>query len=189
MLSDKKRLFLAISLPEARRRELVNIQDELKRRLSPRAVKWVEEENLHITLVFLGETPFSRVTIIKDKLSEIEASSFSLRLSRLGFFPDERKPRVVWVGLTGEVEKLQALYNNIRKVLKNEGIFFDQKFYPHVTLGRVRLGYHIRLTLNKKIERILKLSKKFQVEEFSLMESILTDQGPRHIALKKFPLV
>lgn len=184
----KKRLFLAINLDKKTRDSLVKIQEILKRKTPLKTAKWVEPENLHISLFFLGDIGKKQLAIILKKLGKIDGvDPFSLSLKNLGFFPDEKNPRVIWVGLSGETNYLKMLYEKIAKALKEEKIIADYRFVPHITLGRVKKG-NIHFSPERKIEEILENSEEFKVKTFSLMESVLRKEGPRYFQLKEFIL-
>ena len=181
-----RRLFLAINLPSETKKDLVKIQELLSIRLAPKAVKWVEKKNLHLSLAFLGYVSSKKEKEVKKVLSKIKFKSFSLQLSELGFFPHKNKPRIIWLGLKGERKSLKALYQKIVLVLTGQGFSFERRFVAHLTLGRVRPKYQVIFAKNKKIDQIIKMSKKFFVQNFDLMESILNPKGPKYDILKEF---
>lgn len=186
-MDKKKRVFVAINLPTSWRQGLFQVQELLKKRVSSKSVKWVEKENFHLTLVFLGEVSQKGVELIQKSLREVKAPCFFLSLSNLGFFPNPKRPRVLWVGVEGEIGKLNCLYREIVLSLKKHEIDFEQKFYPHITIGRVRHGHNVNFELNKKIEQKLKLNKFF-VQNFELKESRLTPKGAQYFTIERFPL-
>ena len=183
----KKRLFLAVNLPKRIKRDLVSIQEILKKRTSSKAVKWVEEENLHLTLLFLGYVSEKEIEKVVDSLAKVKVDRFWLQLRNLGFFPHEKNPKIVWVGTKGEVDVLKKLYKEIVLVLKKKGLSFEPRFSPHLTLGRIKRG-KVSFFHSKKVDQIIKLSKKFSVQKFALMESVLTRQGPKYSLVKDFYL-
>jgi hypothetical protein len=103
------RCFVAIALPEPVKKLLVQVQDTLRR--ADADVKWVEEENLHLSLKFLGEVDEEAVSRLKGILS-VEAlrwPAMDLTYAGMGTFPERGEPRVVWAGCAGDVQKLAAL--------------------------------------------------------------------------------
>lgn len=119
------------------------IGGDLKRQLPSRAVRWVKPANMHLTLRFLGETAESQIDPIAHGLQTALAnvSSFSLVLSQLGAFPNKNRPRVIWVGVGGELKRLHAVQASVESALAQLGWLPDRlPFKPHLTIGRVKKG-------------------------------------------------
>lgn len=172
------RLFISIPLSKDIRRELA----EIRKDFSKFPVKWVEEENLHITLVFLGET---REEEAKKVAEEVAAASNGLGLISLatdGFslLPNEREARILTVKLTGETEKLSTLTEKIKEGLRKRKINFDEKpFQPHITLGRLkRLNSGEKKKLKEKTRSYDLPELQFKAKRVELIESKLTPVGP-----------
>jgi len=150
------RLFIAIDLP-------ADIKEYLKSIPVPgRIVK-----DYHLTLKFLGEAQSEPVI---TALSKIKFEEFRITLSEMGVFPNEKRPRVVWVGVEPKDDVLK-LHKEIENVLGK-----DKKFHPHITLSRVKE----RVKLNE-IEQ-----KDITVSTFSLIKSTLTPTGPIYETIKTF---
>jgi len=187
------RLFLAVNLPPKLRARLGRIQRLLTKRMDKRIVKWVEEENLHLTLIFLGSVAETKVKSLAEALRRVNRGSegFVLELSGLGFFPSPQTPRIIWVGVKGEVEKLKKLYRMMASVLNQQGFSFDRRFIPHVTLGRFRgrrKGNQRGISQNELVKISEKIGK-FTVSQIDLMESRLTAKGPLYQVRETFKLV
>ena len=140
--SEEIRSFIAIELPEEVKNGLTRVRDELER-TEHGFVKWVNPEGVHLTLKFLGnivpELVAKITSAIKDASEGI--SSFHLELSGLGAFPNLKQPRVVWVGVCGELDKLLRLQGNIDSALVPLGLAKEERpFSPHLTLARIRQG-------------------------------------------------
>lgn len=107
----KVRVFAAIELSAAWREYLAALAHEFKPRLDRNAVRWQRPEGIHLTLKFYGEVKPDVVPAIERSLQQAAAGSrpFTLQLNGLGIFPSPRAPRVVWVGLTGDLEALGQL--------------------------------------------------------------------------------
>ena len=128
------RLFAAIKIHPSP--EFLNIYYKLKSGLIDEKIKWVEEENIHITLKFFGETPEDKIPEIITELKEasINSQPFQLHLGNTGIFGSSYKPKVVWFGIN-PWEELQQLQANIRNQLLNIG--YEQgseNFVPHLPL-------------------------------------------------------
>jgi 2'-5' RNA ligase len=136
------RLFIAIELPRALKREFIDLARSFRPREHER-VRWIEQDAMHLTLKFLGDTPVDRVPDIKKSLDQAASSTgkFSIKIGRTGCFPSFRDPRICWVGLSGELRRLEQLQGRVEGGLVALG--FDREdrvFKPHVTIGRTRPG-------------------------------------------------
>src|SRR5262245_31263727 len=100
------RLFIAISLPKTVKAEIEKGQEELRRALTGDAVRWTKREQFHLALRFLGTVDSTRLSALADALRNAsrEFSPLQLRAERIGFFPDARFPRVVWIWVHDEKE-------------------------------------------------------------------------------------
>ena len=141
------RLFIAIELPRALKREFIDLARSFRPREHER-VRWIEQDAMHLTLKFLGDTPVDRVPDIKNSLEQAASSTgkFSIKIGRTGCFPSFRDPRICWVGLSGELRRLEQLQGRVEGGLAALG--FDREdrvFKPHVTIGRTRPGIRGRL--------------------------------------------
>ena len=138
-MSDTIRAFIAIQLPEETRSRIKEIQKELKS--SGLKIKWVEPENIHLTLKFLGDVHTEDLETIKDALREsvIGHSRISISAKGLGVFPGINRPRVVWVGINGEVDKLRRLQQALEDTLEMMGFPREERpFRGHLTLARIK---------------------------------------------------
>jgi len=145
-LSAEIRSFIAIELPEEVRLGLRGIQARLKQS-GHTFVKWVAPESIHLTLKFLGNIPAGQVTDIARAMEEASRGflPFRLKIGKLGAFPNLRRPRVVWVGIDGEVDRLTALQQRLDAALARLGFARETRpFSPHLTLARLREGTSLR---------------------------------------------
>jgi 2'-5' RNA ligase len=141
------RLFVAIELPRALKRELIDLAGSLRPREHER-VRWIGQDAMHLTLKFLGDTPTEKVGDIKDALQQAASSTgkFSIKVGRTGCFPSFRDPRICWIGLSGALRQLEQLQGRVEGGLVSLGFDGeDRTFTPHVTVGRVRPGIRGRL--------------------------------------------
>ena len=173
-----KRIFAAIKIQPD---EVFNdIYYQLKSQLKNEKIKWVALEKMHITLKFFGETEESRIAPIIDLLDDISNhhSSFSLNIKNVGIFGSSYNPRVIWFGL----DKAELLVNLANDVLnKVESLGFErgrQNFVPHLTVGRIKyLDNKQRFQEIDGQYKTIDIQQQ-QVDQFSLIESTLTPQGP-----------
>jgi RNA 2',3'-cyclic 3'-phosphodiesterase len=132
------RAFVAVEIPDSVRRPLAAVQAELKR--AGAHVAWVRPENIHVSLLFLGDTARDHVAPLSAALDRIAPAHapFAVRVAGLGTFGSPRSPRVLWAGLEPS-RPLAALQAQVAEAAVALGLSPDLKeFKPHLTLGRVR---------------------------------------------------
>jgi RNA 2',3'-cyclic 3'-phosphodiesterase len=137
---EEIRSFIAIELPGEIKLALARLQNQLKSGGGGQ-VKWVDPESIHLTLKFLGNINTELTGRITAALEEAcrGVHPFALEISGPGVFPNARRVRVVWVGLTGETERLGQLQKRIDAGLAPLGFKAEvRSFTPHLTLARVR---------------------------------------------------
>ncbi|MGE5484503.1 MAG: RNA 2',3'-cyclic phosphodiesterase [Ignavibacteriales bacterium] len=160
-------------------------------RASAAAVKWVEIENLHFTLKFLGEIPEPRVEAARRGVGRAVsgAAPFTLSLRGAGCFPSSGPPRVVWVGLSHGIDALAGLAARVEKELAREGFPGERRaFTPHLTLGRVRNPAGSG-SLKAGVERLRETDfGAMEVDQVSLMMSRLTPEGPVYSPIEEWNL-
>ncbi len=184
------RLFIAIDIEDPL---LVSKLSELKRTLlsTNAPLKPVEDENMHITLLFIGEVPEADVESLKNEMDETLAqSAFTIRLKGLGAFPSPSRPRVVWVGVEQGSIELHELHKRATTAARRAGIGFkSESFHPHVTLARVK-GARNLSSLTRIIIDMGELELgEMKVTEVRLKKSTLTPRGPIYETLHRVPLV
>jgi 2'-5' RNA ligase len=179
------RAFIAIELPPELKKELTKVETQLKIN-SPPVIKWIEPGSIHITLKFLGETSDAILDdlILAMEESVVGVSPFKLDVRQLGAFPGVDRPQVIWVGVSGEMEKLKQLQKNLEKNTEQLGFKRESRtFSPHLTLGRVRDGarpddiQRIGKLLNETVFTAL---HNINVNQINLMKSVLTPTGAIH---------
>ncbi|MEM2508331.1 MAG: RNA 2',3'-cyclic phosphodiesterase [Candidatus Hadarchaeales archaeon] len=170
------RLFIAVNLPEDLREKLASIQKEFPKV----SLKFVEPENLHLTLKFLGETPTGKIENIKKAISiAVQHSySFELEVAGLGAFPDLRRSRVIWAGVRKGNQDVINLQRSIDRTLAEHGFPLEKDFHPHVTLARVKSAVDARQIVEFIREVGSRVFGSFCVKEVDLMQSTLTPRGP-----------
>jgi RNA 2',3'-cyclic 3'-phosphodiesterase len=186
------RLFVALEIPAPVRDNLAAQIKELRdwpAALPYERLRWVRPENLHVTLKFIGEVEAAKLDGIRSALTAIGLDApVDLHLRRLGFFPDEKYPRLLWVGLNAS-GNLPVLARDIDRALEGQGIARDGRtFTPHLTLARFESrGLHekLRTAIQKNSEREF---GAFQAREFRLIQSKLNPSGAEYTTLASFPL-
>ena len=179
------RLFVAIEIPTDIRERFANFLSEL-RAIAPK-VKWVRPENLHVTLKFLGPTDPAKLAAIKDSLGNVRSPQpASLDLRGLGFFPNERRPRVFWAGLHPS-SNLATLATDIDKASFELGFPLENRaFAPHLTLARLDPPKLPSNLLEATRERCDRSFGSFTAREFHLIESKLKPTGAEYTKLHSF---
>jgi len=176
------RAFIAIDLPDSIKSDLVRIQDALKQH-EHSCVKWVDPNGIHLTLKFLGNIDAETTPRITESISRAveNTPNFELGLGKLGVFPGLRAPRVIWLGIVGEITLLSALQVNIESHVSPLGFPIEKRdFSPHLTLGRVRenASAHERQRLGEVVSSMqVNLRSLFTVDSVSLIRSTLTNKG------------
>ena len=179
-MQQRLRLFWAVNLSSEIKAKTAVLQSQLKK--SGSDVKWVEEENFHLTVKFLGDTEPDIIPAMVEKVKK-EVSSldpFTLRVENLGVFPRKGPPKVIWSGVNGEKDKFTILYNQMQQVLAPLGFPPEGKpFSPHLTLGRVRSsrGSEALLATLTDLNSGNSVVGNTIVESVDLMQSELTSKG------------
>jgi len=182
------RLFIAVDIKEEVKNKIARIRSALKKNCD--CVKWVSSENLHLTLKFLGEVHNSRKDLISEKLRQavIGIKRFEIDFEKIGVFPSEAAPRILWLGIgEGKIE-LENLAQKIENLFTEIDFKREKRpFSAHFTLGRFKSPQN-----NKKLFDIV---KKITIEKISdvvedvyLIKSTLSPRGPIYEIVEKFRL-
>lgn len=153
-------------------------------------IKWVELNNIHFTLKFLGETEEQLIPVIDTKLREaaMQNDSITIKLHNLGIFGSRYQPRVVWAGME-PYESLKSLMQSVHRNLEEAGFPADrQNLVPHLTLGRIKELTDISFFQSCVEKFRLCTSEPLLIEKIILFESILRHEGPVYNELKTYPL-
>ena len=138
-MGEKIRTFIAISLPEPVLEAIVAAQEKLKE--SGLKIRWVRKEGIHLTIKFLGDIERDDVEKIRGAMEQATSafSHFRLQGDGVGVFPNFKRPRVAWVGVSGDIEILRTLHGDLESQLGNLGFPKEKRpFKGHLTLGRVK---------------------------------------------------
>ncbi len=184
------RSFLAFEQPEEFRRLVRDISGALvKSRLD---VRWVKPENIHLTVVFLGNVSVENLSAMEQRIAESCARfrPFQIALKGIGCFPNTRNPRVIWVGLEGETERMGRFRDELQAPMASFGVKEEKReFRPHLTLGR----FNRSPGGDRELQRILEehgglSSPACLIEELLLFKSDLRRGGSIYTKLKSWPL-
>ena len=175
------RTFIALDLNEEIKDYLFELENELKKIFKAK-IRWMNKNQIHITLKFIGEIKEEKLNEVKEILKKINFKKFSLELNEIGFFPSKEKPAIIWVGLKNESEIINLQRKIDEELLK---LFSsEQKFSSHITLGRIKLIKDKKNFLQVEKKHIM--SKTFEVKSFSLIESILSKDGSKYKKIESY---
>lgn len=181
------RTFIAIPLPESIIEHTFDIRNKLD--ILTTDVKWVEKENYHITLKFLGETNrdiINNIYVYLDMITK-DMPIIKLKTSQISFFPNYKRPRVIWLGVDGELDKANNLGERIDYFLTEEGYAEERKRDFHITLGRIKTDNSQKSLIDKMLNINNEIiNKNFIVDRLNFMESQLTPKGPIYNIHKSF---
>lgn len=181
------RAFIASDIPPEIK-QAISSQTTSLRKESGRAVRWVTPENIHLTLKFLGEVSASNLELLAQALRAecAQTTSFTVSVEGLGCFPNPRRPRILWVGLTAP-PALNRLQHQVEAIAARLGYPPEDKpFSPHLTIGRVREQaspaelQSLRILLEQTTVASL---GTFTIQEIHLYKSDLKPEGPIYTRL------
>jgi len=189
-MTDKKliRTFLAIDLPEEIKVQIENVQTRLK--ATVKGIKWTRPEGIHLTLKFFGNISENQIADISRVVEKntVDIRPLSLEVTTLGTFPNLKRPRVLWLGIGGSVERLLDLQKEIARDLESIGFQReDRAFRAHLTLGRVKSPKNV-----SGLSEIMTNEKNYDAGNFcagglTLLKSDLTPKGALYTKLAYFP--
>jgi RNA 2',3'-cyclic 3'-phosphodiesterase len=182
------RTFIALETPEKERELFSRLQSGLRE--SNADVKWEQESKFHSTLKFLGDTEDSLIPTIKTHIAAIcrENSPFTLMFDSIGFFPNWRNPRVLWIGCSAHGPQVTRIKNLLDKILAPMGFEIENRtFHPHITLGRIRSDNGVKHLLSIA-ENLTFEPSLIAMKELTLVKSILRPEGSEYSVLEKFLL-
>ena len=187
----KIRSFLAFELSREIKEIISSISEDIKR--FPLDVRWVNASNIHLTMVFMGNVLSEHLEGIDGEVSRVckRYGPFNVSLKSIGVFSNKRNPRVMWIGIEGDIERMSYFRNALQKKLKPFGVKEEKRrFNPHLTLGRFRKfsgpsGYLDDL-LSKYHDLV---SSAYTLEELILFKSDLSPKGAVYTKLNTWPLL
>ncbi len=183
------RSFLAFELPDRIGNMVAQVSDELKRH--PLDIRWVKAANMHLTVLFMGSVLGENIEKIEEEAAMVcqEYGPFNIRLKSIGTFGGKHNPRVLWIGLDGDMGRLTAFRDTIQKHLAPFGVKEEKRpFKPHLTLGRFRKKPN-QSDLDETLSRWQDLSSQVcDLKELILFKSELKPSGAVHTRLNVWSL-
>ena len=184
------RSFLAFELPPDIKRMVKDISEDVRR--SGLDLKLVKVDNIHLTVVFMGNIRSEDVRAIGEKAGDVCVGfePFEIALKGLGVFPNTRRPRVLWLGLEMETERISAFRDGLQERLLDFGVKEEKRaFTPHLTLGRFRKPERHDPLLGDIISQYADIKGPVgQLEELVMFKSELRPGGAEYTRLRAFPL-
>lgn len=181
------RAFLAIEIEDNMKEIIIKFINRLK---TSGDVSWVKREQIHITLFFFEDLKEENLEELFERMERLarKLEPFHIEVKGTNYFGRKEKPRVLFLELKGEIDKLKTLQSQISSSLKELNYFEDKEFHPHLTLGRNRGDKNI----NRLIESLLSFKNNsfgsFMVDGFTLFKSELKPTGAIHTPIRKFYL-
>lgn len=185
--SDRWRIFIAIELPASTRKRLKEHIDRLRESVPDAAASWSREENLHLTLKFLGETPIEKVEGLSQATKRVASAvhSFELVVAGCGAFPPRGQPRVLWIGIEDPSGQLGKLQQALEQECAQAGFPREQRaFHPHLTLARLRKPHGSRQLAKLQKEMGFE-AETVSVSALSVVRSELRSEGSRHTVISR----
>jgi len=174
------RLFTAVRIPLAQREALLGVMGGLPH------VRWQRDDQLHLTLRFIGDVDEDKAGEIRLILSTIQFKPILVRIKGVGIFGPARKPRMIWAGIETP-EPLKALQEKITNTLRRLDIEPEERKYkPHITLARVNGNNGDKLNLFLNHYSAL-APEPFEVKEFVLYKSHLSHNGSQYQVVESYP--
>jgi 2'-5' RNA ligase len=180
-------LFVAVELPDAVRAVIAAGLGRLKR--DQPGARWVRPEGMHLTLKFLGERPEGFVAEIDRAAAPALAAlpAVRVRLGGGGFFPNQHRPRVAWVG--GEAEGIERWARAVDDAAAALGVEREPRpFAPHLTLARLDRPWGVQAVEHFRVEVGKWRVPEFEAREAVLIRSELTPAGPVYTPLRRWPV-
>jgi 2'-5' RNA ligase len=181
------RTFIAVDPGQAIRDRLVSLQERLAQSGAP--VKWVETENLHVTLLFLGEVDERDTPAVCRAVCDTCTAHvpFTMAVKTVGCFPNPRRPRTLWVGVGAGTQELCALHDTLEPPLLDLGCYRreERKYSPHITVGRVRSERPSDTLAANLAKHAGWRAGEVPVRELLVLSSELTPKGPIYTVLSR----
>ena len=174
------RLFIALQIPENIRKR-IHDEAEILKKEGLFEGKITEEENIHLTLKFLGDVEEDKIEEIKERLREVKFQKLAVMLGSLGVF-DENIVRIIWIKLLGVDELQKEIDRGLGRLFKE-----DERFMSHITIARVKSVKEKRGLIDR-IKKVRLDNLNFKVGSFELMNSKLGGAGPEYSVIEEFEL-
>lgn len=184
------RSFLAFELPEDIKTIVTRVSGEVRK--SSLDVRWVRPESIHLTMVFMGDVQSEQIPSMGESVGAVCANhaSFTISLKPMGCFPNSRNPRVVWLGIDGDLERMSRFKDDLQSALSPFGIKEEERaFKPHLTLGRFKKPAKSPTELEQMLAKYRELSSPAcSLNELVFFRSDLKPGGAVYTEMSSWPL-
>ncbi len=185
--SEKWRVFIAIEIPKEIRQRIAQHIASLRDEAPDVRASWNREENVHLTLTFLGDVSINRLEVLSQaaKHAGQQFSSFPVSIEGCGAFPDRGSPRVLWIGVEDPTGALNRLYDSLEDNCARAGFAREKRtFNPHLTIARLRQPQGARRLAELHQQRGF-AKAAFVASDLSLIRSELSSKGSRYTTLAR----
>ena len=177
-----QRIFLAINIPLEIKKELL----EYKKKWPELPARWTAQDNLHVTLVFLGNTSVKELEDVQKIVSNVAANHapFTLSLSQITYGPTEKQPKMIWA-IGKAPEELLSLQQDLAKTLNHQE---ENSFSLHVTLARLNAWEFKKIEPEERPHVEKEIFLNIPIHSIDIMESKSKKDGTKYLTLKKVSL-
>lgn len=183
------RAFLAIEIEPYIKNKIEESQEIIRESESSK-IKYVERENIHLTLKFFGEIDDDKLEEITDIINKSikNYEAYTIKVVNIGAFPNIYNPRVIWTGIKDKNKTTIKLIEELDKKFSKIGFKKEKSYVPHITIGRVK-----NISDKEKLSQTLKgINRKYhgkmEVKKIIIKSSTLTPDGPIYKNVKEFDL-
>jgi 2'-5' RNA ligase len=177
-------------VPATVREHIADHIAQLKNSVPDARASWARDENLHLTIKFLGDTPIARAEALSQAAARAVATiqAFELIVEGCGSFPLHGPARVLWIAINDPSGNLAQLYRELEKECAGEGFAREERvFHPHLTIARLRKPQGAR-RLAEAHKMLGFEGIAFRVSELRVIRSELLPEGSRHTLISKHAL-
>jgi len=188
--SEQWRMFCAVELPEVIRTRIERHIEQVRKAVPESQPGWTQVNNIHLTLKFFGNVEHARVNRITDALSRAieNVSQFKVSIGGAGAFPNNRQPRVLWIGINDSGGQLKRLHESIEAECARKGFEREARAYrPHLTIARIRKREGAR-ELAEANQNLGFAPAEMLVTELLLFRSELSSKGSRYTVVSRHKL-
>ena len=190
MSSEQLRMFCAVELPELIRTRIEKHIEGVRIAVPDAQPSWTRLNNIHLTLKFFGDVESARIDSITDALSRavVSISPFRVSIGGAGAFPNNKQPRVLWIGVSDSSGQLHHLHESIDKACARKGFEKEARAYrPHLTIARIRKGQGAR-GLAEANQSFGFAPVEMLVTELLLFRSELSSKGSKYTVVSRHKL-
>ncbi len=189
-MPETKRIFIAVDISEEARRLADGYIHGLREPFSDVRVGWERPEKMHLTLNFLGDTGTAELVSVRQIVRDVAGrnGAFRLRIDGTGVFPNQKRPRVLWLGVDGQIDAIRRIKSELDAGLSGIGFKSERKIYtPHLTIARLREPERSGAIAARHLSNEFD-SPEFMVSSLTVYESRLDRHGSTYSIVDRFDL-